>query len=120
VRRGKVPKSGSKITICHIPPGNHANIHSMTISTNAWTTHQHHGDYLGYCHGRPTQIVTQKCIDTPTPTPTPTPPPDETPTPAMVCGVAGPYLNLACTETRSLSVGATLQNGRLALEHRLP
>ena len=39
-----------KITICHIPPGNPANCHEITISVNALQTHiDHHGDRL-VCH----------------------------------------------------------------------
>ena len=41
----------NKITICHIPPGNPANAHSITISANAWPAHQAHGDQLGACGG---------------------------------------------------------------------
>lgn len=40
---------GGKITICHVPPGNPANAHSITISANAWPAHQAHGDQLGAC-----------------------------------------------------------------------
>ena len=39
-----------KITICHMPPGNHDNCHEITISYNAFQTHiDHHGDAL-VCH----------------------------------------------------------------------
>jgi hypothetical protein len=40
----------SKITICHIPPGNPANAHSITISQSAWQAHQAHGDTQGPCN----------------------------------------------------------------------
>ena len=40
-----------EITICHIPPGNPANAHSITISDSAWPAHQGHGDTLGPCPG---------------------------------------------------------------------
>lgn len=39
------------ITICHIPPGNPGNAHTITISVNAWPAHQAHGDYIGTCQG---------------------------------------------------------------------
>lgn len=39
------------ITICHIPPGNPSNAHTITISTSAWPAHQAHGDYIGSCQG---------------------------------------------------------------------
>jgi len=41
-----------KITICHIPPGNPANAHSITIDAGAVPEHQAlHGDTLGPCEG---------------------------------------------------------------------
>ncbi len=42
-----------KITICHIPPGNPANAHSITISINALEAHRAHGDFVGPCNGTP-------------------------------------------------------------------
>ncbi len=37
-----------KVTICHFPPGNPANWHTITISENALGTHQdRHGDLIG-------------------------------------------------------------------------
>jgi hypothetical protein len=39
-----------KVAICHIPPGNPANAHTICISENAVDTHNsHHGDYIGAC-----------------------------------------------------------------------
>jgi hypothetical protein len=39
-----------KIEICHFPPGNPANFHTITINQNAWPAHQdNHGDLLGSC-----------------------------------------------------------------------
>lgn len=40
-----------KITICHVPPGNPANTHSITISINALNAHLAHGDAIGECGG---------------------------------------------------------------------
>ena len=37
------------ITICHIPPGNHGNAHTITISINALPAHLAHGDTIGPC-----------------------------------------------------------------------
>ncbi len=46
----KKAKSGKKIAICHIPPGNPENAHTIVISENAHKTHSdHHGDYVGIC-----------------------------------------------------------------------
>ncbi|ATB45155.1 hypothetical protein [Corallococcus macrosporus] len=43
--------SPDKVTICHIPPGNPANAHSITVSVSAWPAHERHGDTLGPCDG---------------------------------------------------------------------
>ena len=39
----------TKITICHIPPGNPSNCHEITVSLNALQAHLDHGDAL-VCH----------------------------------------------------------------------
>jgi len=38
-----------KVTICHVPPGNPANAHTITISTSALPAHLAHGDTKGAC-----------------------------------------------------------------------
>jgi hypothetical protein len=39
-----------KVTICHIPPGNPANAHTITVGAPAVPTHlAQHGDCLGAC-----------------------------------------------------------------------
>lgn len=38
-----------KVTICHIPPGNAANAHTITVGESAVPAHLKHGDYLGEC-----------------------------------------------------------------------
>ncbi len=38
-----------KIEICHVPPGNHDNAHTLNISVNAMKAHLAHGDYLEEC-----------------------------------------------------------------------
>jgi len=43
----------NKITICHVPPGNPDNAHTITISENAWPAHQSHGDSRGPCPDTP-------------------------------------------------------------------
>jgi hypothetical protein len=41
-----------KVTICHIPPGNPENAHTITISVNALPAHvEQHGDEVGACDG---------------------------------------------------------------------
>lgn len=39
----------NKVTICHVPPGNPANAHTITVSENALDAHLGHGDYEGPC-----------------------------------------------------------------------
>lgn len=39
----------SKVTICHIPPGNPSNLHTITVGQSAVQAHLAHGDYLGKC-----------------------------------------------------------------------
>jgi hypothetical protein len=47
------PEEGGKVTICHIPPGNPHNEHSIQVSQNAVPAHLAHGDTLGPCpHGQ--------------------------------------------------------------------
>lgn len=42
------------LTICHNPPGNSENAHTITISEASWPTHRdNHGDSLGPCPGDP-------------------------------------------------------------------
>ena len=38
-----------KVQVCHIPPGNPANFHTITISPNALEAHLAHGDIPGAC-----------------------------------------------------------------------
>ena len=40
---------GSKVTICHIPPGNPGNPVTITVPVNALAAHLAHGDLLGAC-----------------------------------------------------------------------
>ena len=39
----------SRVEVCHIPPGNPENAHTITISENALEAHLDHGDHLGAC-----------------------------------------------------------------------
>jgi len=41
--------STGKVVMCHVPPGNPANAHSITISPSAVPAHLAHGDYFGCC-----------------------------------------------------------------------
>ena len=42
----------NKMTICHVPPGNPGNAHTISVGKSAWNAHQKHGDYEGQCDGR--------------------------------------------------------------------
>jgi hypothetical protein len=42
-----------QVTICHIPPGNPDNAHTITISANALPAHLAHGDTIGPCAAAP-------------------------------------------------------------------
>src|SRR5688572_29344529 len=96
---GKTP-TPKKITICHVPPGNPANAHTITIASSAWRTDgrgqgghgpgRHGGDYAGACRPKssatsttsipPTATLVPTTIPTNTPTDTPTDTPTNTPT----------------------------------------
>lgn len=39
----------AKVQVCHIPPGNPSNFHTITISENALQAHLAHGDIVGTC-----------------------------------------------------------------------
>ena len=39
----------AKIDVCHIPPGNPGNFHTITISESALPAHLEHGDFEGSC-----------------------------------------------------------------------
>ncbi len=71
-----------KMTICHIPPGNPENAHTITISANAWPAHEAHGDKDTACENVPTRTPDPTSVPTevPTRTPDPTAVPTEHPT----------------------------------------
>jgi hypothetical protein len=43
------PDAGHKVTICHFPPGNPANAHTIRVGAPAVPAHLAHGDHLGPC-----------------------------------------------------------------------
>lgn len=50
VERGPDGAGGTGVTLCHIPPGNPDNLHTITVSQSAVQSHlYHHGDLLGSC-----------------------------------------------------------------------
>jgi hypothetical protein len=46
-------EEGEGVKICHIPPGNPANAHTITVGEPAVKAHLRHGDTLGECGGSP-------------------------------------------------------------------
>ncbi len=40
-----------KVTLCHVPPGNPGNAHTISVSPNAMRAHLAHGDSTGACEG---------------------------------------------------------------------
>jgi len=51
-----------KVEICHVPPGNPSNSHTICVSPNAVAAHLAHGDYLGSCDGNETNPVNSSFI----------------------------------------------------------
>lgn len=64
---GFVADAAGRATICHVPPGNAGNAHTITIGASAVPAHMAHGDYLGPCTAENTpagvQIVAVDCPD---------------------------------------------------------
>jgi hypothetical protein len=77
------PADAKKTTICHIPPGNPANAHTLCVGNAAVPAHLAHGDFLGSCCGAADGGTT-------TPTPIPTPIPNPPPPPAPLDGGTPP------------------------------
>jgi len=44
-----------KVMVCHLPPGNPANAHTINIDSSAVKAHLAHGDYVGECKATTTQ-----------------------------------------------------------------
>ncbi|MCH7687386.1 MAG: hypothetical protein IH899_12005, partial [Planctomycetes bacterium] len=40
-----------KVVLCHVPPGNPENAHTIEVGESAVDAHLEHGDYLGECEG---------------------------------------------------------------------
>lgn len=77
--RACTPAETWKTTVCHIPPGNPANKHTICVGNPAVPAHLAHGDFLGSCCG----------AGTPTPPPTDDmgPPPPPPPPAADMSGI---------------------------------
>ncbi len=46
---GESDEDGEKMTICHRPPGNPDNAHTITVGEDSWEAHENHGDTKGEC-----------------------------------------------------------------------
>jgi len=44
------PADTKKTTVCHIPPGNPANAHTICVGNAAVPAHLDHGDFVGTCN----------------------------------------------------------------------
>ena len=42
---------GTTVVLCHVPPGNPENAHTIEVGESAVEAHLEHGDYLGECEG---------------------------------------------------------------------
>jgi hypothetical protein len=63
--------AGKKVLVCHVPPGNPANAHTICVGKPAAEPHQaNHGDALGACAAEPNPPPSE-----------PPPPPDDEPLP---------------------------------------
>jgi hypothetical protein len=43
------PAWAAQVTICHVPPGNPSNLHTISVSEDVVEAHLAHGDFLGSC-----------------------------------------------------------------------
>lgn len=57
----------SKVDVCHIPPGNPDNVHTITISENALAVHLDHGDNIGACDSEMNIALRAKAAPAPAP-----------------------------------------------------
>jgi len=46
-----ISEEASNDVICHVPPGNHKNMHTIRVGAPAIHAHLEHGDMLGPCPG---------------------------------------------------------------------
>lgn len=102
--------ASGKITICHVPPGNPANAHTLIVGAPAWKGHSRHpGDHLGACEGQgepDAGVPPEETPDAGSETPPPPPPPDAG-TPGPVCAPEG----AACGGTVTCCTGLECQSG---------
>jgi len=82
----KMPTSTpeEQVILCHVPPGNPDNAHTITIGASAVPAHLAHGDSLGSC-ATPTPPPPTAAPPQPAPTDTPMPPPPQEPSQVTLC-----------------------------------
>jgi hypothetical protein len=51
-----VPAWAAQVQVCHVPPGNPTNFHTITINDNALQAHLAHGDLAGPCFAHCEQL----------------------------------------------------------------
>ena len=69
-----------KVLVCHIPPGNPENAHTICVGASAVKAHEkNHGDSQGACASEPPPDEDPPGDDPPPPPPPPPPPGDEPP-----------------------------------------
>jgi hypothetical protein len=56
----------TKVDVCHIPPGNPENAHTITVGSPAVAAHLAHGDAIGACQiiTTPPEVIVTPPIDT--------------------------------------------------------
>lgn len=54
--------NGNKVLVCHVPPGNPANAHTICISANGVPAHLAHGCHLGSCWPPAGQVGTEGLV----------------------------------------------------------
>lgn len=59
--------NAQKVDICHIPPGDPDNAHTISINSNAVDAHLAHGDYLGPCNDSVAHVELLKVEVSPNP-----------------------------------------------------
>jgi hypothetical protein len=53
---GHTTAGDAKVAVCHIPPGNPANMHTIHVGPAAVNAHRAHGDKVGACGSAGTPI----------------------------------------------------------------
>jgi hypothetical protein len=59
------PVIEEKITICHKPPGNPANVQTIEVAQSALAAHLAHGDHVGECTDADVPVTTEPPVNTP-------------------------------------------------------